>query len=398
MKKTFLFVILFFFAGQLLIAQPACVKDVIYALVSKNEVPRARKMMEEQCFPGNESSADVWLVRANVFIRLHEHELARQKEDPKYQIRWPDAAIIANESFYKALEIKSDVKVPDPRLLDPKDGQLFSAYVISDMAGQAMDKRDYAEAIRLLNMVIRSYKVDPRGQARYLAYAYLDLSNSYKSMGDEENSRKMLLEAAKLNAPIPDIYLSLYDLYKQENDTVKAGEILQHARKVAPEDLDVKGYELDFLAMVGDSVKLIEAALKMFEQYKDNPIVINIVAGHLVNNKQYLLAEEMINTGLAIDPNNFDLNQQMTYRYFYEAADYEDIVEDLKKQRKFTPATVALEKFNEILGVAVIWAEKAYNIYNDDAQHNRMYGQILVRLAMPVPEELQEKLNSYRKH
>jgi len=398
MKKSFLFVILIFLAGHFLMAQPACVKDVIYSLVSLKEVPKARKMMEEQCFPGNESSADVWLVRANVFIQLYEYELERKSKDAKYVIRWPDAIIIANESFYKAIELNKDIKTPSG-LFGPGDGQLLSAAPIHDMALDALDKKDYNEAIRLLNMVIRSYRVDPIGYADYLPYVYIDLANCYKAMGDDDNYKKILLDAAKLNLKLPHIYLNLYDLYKQENDTVKCGEILTQARKVIPDSLsiNVKASELDYFAMLGDSTKLVNAAIKMFEQYKNNTEVINMVAGHLVNNKVYLLAEEIIKSGLAIAPDDFDLNQQMTYRYFYEAIDYDAIVNELKRLKKFIPAQEALEKFNEILGVAVVWAEKAYNVFKNDVQHNKMYGQILVRLVMPVPADLQEKLDSYRK-
>jgi len=401
MKKTFIFTILVLFAGQLVIAQPACIKDVVYTLVSLKEVPRARKMMEEQCFPGNESSPDAWLVRANVLIQLHEYELERNKKDPKYSIRWPDAIVTANESFYKALELRPEIKAP-LGLLDPKDGQLLSAHPISELAAQAMDRKDYAEAIRLLNLVIRSYKVDPKGYALYLAYAYLDLANSYRAMGDEANYKRILLDAAKLNVALPDIYLNLYDIYKQEKDTVKSGEILAQARKVIPDDLaiDVKGYELDYFAMIGDTGKLKEAALKMFEQYKDNPAVINIVAGHLVNNREYLLAEEVINAGLAIVPNDFDLTQQMAFRFYFEAIDWDNIKEAKlnERPRKFIEAEAALQKANEILETALVWVEKAYNINNEDIQNNIMYLRILVRLQHPIPEGLQEKVDSYRKH
>jgi len=399
MKKTFITVILFFFAGYLF-AQPACLKDVIYTLVSLKEVPRARNEMEK-CFPGNESSPDAWLVRANVLIQLHEHELERSKRDPKYQTRWPDAIIIANESFYKALELKPDIKA-SAGLLSPQDGQLLSAYPISELATQAMENKDYAEAIKLLNLVIRSYRVNPKEYALYLAYAYLDLANCHKAMGDEEGYKKILMDAVKLNVALPDIYLNLYDIYKQEKDTVKCGEILAQARKAIPDDLaiDVKGYELDYFAMIGDFEKLKDAALKMFEQYKDNPAVINIVAGYLVNNKEYLLAEEAINAGLAIAPNDFDLTQQMAFRFYFEAIDWDNIKEAKlnERPRKFTEAEEALKKANEILETALIWIEKAYHINTEDMQNNIMYLRTLVRLQQPVPEGLQEKVDSYRKH
>ena len=415
MKKFFLFVTLILFSGSLLNAQPECLKSVVYTLVSLKQVPKARKMMEEECFPGNESRPDVWLVRANIFIQLHEYEIERVKatapdpdaapkskknQEPQYVIRYPDAIITANECFYKALELKPDIKA-EPGLLDPKDGQLLSAYPISEMATKAMDNKDYEEALKLLNLVIRSYKVDPKGYALYLAYAYLDMANCYKAMEDDANYKKILLDVAKLNVALPDVYLNLYDIYKQDQDTVKCGEILNQARKAIPDSLaiDVKGYELDYFAMTGDTLKLKSAALKMFEQYKDNPAVINIIAGHLVNNKEYLLAQEIIETGLSIAPDNFELNQQMTYRYYYEAVDYDKIKEDKlnEKPRKFTEAEAALNKANEILGTAAIWAEKAYKINQEDRYHNIMYRQILVRLQLPVSEELQEKVNSYYK-
>jgi tetratricopeptide (TPR) repeat protein len=195
--------------------------------------------------------------------------------------------------------------------------------------------------------------------------------------------------------------LKIYDIYRQENDTVKCGEILNQARKLIPDSLaiNVKGYELDYLAMIGDTAKLKIAAMKMFEQYKDNPAIINIIATYMVNNKEYSLAEEMINKGLEIDPESFELNNQMTYRFYNEAADYEKLKEDKlnERPRKYIEAEAALNKATEILRTAVIWAEKAYNIFQDDRQHNVMYRQILVRLEMLVPQELQEKVDSYYK-
>ncbi|MCL1850762.1 MAG: hypothetical protein FWF70_05090 [Bacteroidetes bacterium] len=400
MKKTFLFVTFLCFTSYLLIAQPACLKDVTYSLVSLKEVPKARKLMEENCFPGNESSADVWLVRGNVFIQLYDYEVERKNKDSKYVIRWPDAIITANESFYKAVELNPNIK-SSQGLLDAKDGQLLSATPIHNLAIEAMNNKDYAGAIKLLNMAIRSYRADMKGYAKYLGYAYIDLANCYKALGDDINCKKTLLDAAKLNVAVSDIYLSLYDIYKKENDTVKCSEILNQARKIIPDSLaiDVKGAELDYLAMIGDTAKLKAAAVKMFEQYIDNLEVINMVSLHLINIKEYLLAEEMINKGLEIAPNDFNLNQQMAYRYNCEALDYVKLREDKlnEKPRKYAEAETALNKSLEIFKLVLPWAEKAYSINNEDRDNNVMLSRIYVRLDMEVPAELKEKVDSYFK-
>lgn len=404
MKKVTLIILVAFIFGFIIEAKAqvttGCAKEVLYALQSLKQVPKARKMMEEDCFPNSATNADVWLVRANVFAQLYDYEIDRKKNDSKYVIKFPDALLIANESFYKAIELKPDIK-GESSLIDPKDGQLLTAYPISEMASKAMEKKNYAEAIKYLNIVIRSYKADPKNYALYLAYAYLDLANCYRLQNDEATYKKTLLDATRLNAPVSDIYLSLYDIYKQDKDTVKCGEILTQARKVIPDSLalDVKGYELDFFAMIGQTEKLKSAALKMYDQYKTNPAVLNIVAGHLINNKEYIQGEEVSRAGLAIDPDNFDLSQQMAYRYFYEAIDYDLICEAKKNERprKFIEAEAALKKANEILEDAFIWSDKAYQLNKDDMQNNIMLRKIMARIGKPVSQELEDKVNSYIK-
>jgi len=398
MKKSFLLVVLIVFAGNLLLAQrPKCLDDVEYALIYLKEVPRAKKYIDE-CFPGNESSADMWLVRANVYIQLFEYEIERNKKEPKYKIRWPEAIIIANESFYKAVEINPNVK-PSKGLIDSKDGQLLTAPAIHDMAAKAMDKQNYSEAVKLLNIVIRSYKAEAKRFAINLAIAYLDLSNCYKAQGDEVNEKKLLLDAAKINLAVPDIYLNLYDIYLKENDTVKCGEILTQAKKVLPDSLatNVKSYELDYFSMIGDTAKLKIAAVKMFEQFKDKPTVISIIVNHLINHKEYQLAEKMLNEGLLISPDDAKLLQQMAYRFNCEALDFTEIKDAKLKAKKYLDAEAALKKANEIFETARVWAEKAYTIDPDDRDNNTIFQRILVRLNLDVPPELQEKVDSYFK-
>jgi hypothetical protein len=119
----------------------------------------------------------------------------------------------------------------------------------------------------------------------------------------------------------------------------------------------------------------------------------------MVDNKEYLLAEEMIEAGIAIDPNHFDLNLQMTYRYFYQAEDYEKL-RDARynaKPRDIAGSEVAKEKRNELWGKGVVWAEKAYKINKDDAKLNKMYNYMLLRLSKDVPEDLKERIDSYNK-
>jgi len=398
MKKSFLFVVFILFAISSLVAQrPKCLDEAILSIGKKDIIGAKRDI--DKCFQGNELSADTWLVRANVYVHYYDYELSRKKKDENYVIKEPNAIIIANESFYKALELKSDIKTP-AGLFNPKEGQVLTADVINTMAANAMDNKNYAEAIKLFNLVIRSYRVNMTENAKYLAEVYIDLANSYKNLGDDDNYKKTLLDAIKMNVAQRSTYLKLYDLYEKEKDTVKCGEILAQARKAIPGDLEIKGYELGYFVMIGDTSNLRTAAKAIFEQTKTNVDVINFVVEYMVDNKEYLLAEEMIKTGLAIDSNNLKLNQQMALRYFYEAIDYQNISIEKSKERPYNAAVVkaAQNKMNEVLEVAAIWAAKAFEIDQNDEKHNKMYAQILVRLTKPMPDELKEKIDSYNKH
>jgi tetratricopeptide (TPR) repeat protein len=396
MKKAFLFVTLIIFAGNMLTAQKQCVENTVLSL-GKKEITAAKREIDK-CFPDYQSSAEIWLARATVYVQFYEFELDRKKRDPKYVVKSPDALIIANESFYEAMVLKPDIK-PTIGLFDPKEGQLITAEQISIMATTAMENKNYTEAIKLLNLVTRSYRVDPKGSALYLAYASLDIANCYREMGDEDNYKKTLLDAAKLNVPVRNIFLQLYNLYEKEQDTTKCGEVLAQARKLIPDDLEIKGYELSYFAMLGDTTNLKIAAKAIFEQTKTNPDGIAFVVEYMVDNKEYLLAEEMIETGIAIAPDDFDLNLQMTYRYFYEAEDFEKI-RDAKlneRPRNTEGAKVAEAKRDELWEKGVFWAEKAYNINKDDVKLNKMYNYMLLRLRKNVPEDLIEKIDSYNK-
>jgi tetratricopeptide (TPR) repeat protein len=261
MKKTFLLVILILFAAHLLTAQKDCIQNVVLSLGKKEVIPAKREI--DKCFPDYQSNAEIWLARATVYVQYYEYELDRQKKDPKYVVKAPDALIIANESFYKSMELKPDIK-PSVGLFDPKEGQLITAEPINAMAAAAMENNDYDEAIKLLNIVIRSYRVDPKGNTLFLAYAYLDMANCYSAKRDEANYKKFLLDAAKLNVPERSIYLQLYNMYEKEKDTVKCGETLAQARKLIPDDLEIKGYELGYFAMLGDTINLRIAAKTIF--------------------------------------------------------------------------------------------------------------------------------------
>ncbi len=374
-------------------------EDVWMNLRNK-QIGKARKVMDA-AMVGNEENAQAWLMKGNTYLQVYQQDQERLAKDPSYVSRTPDAIIIANEAFYKAISLDNNV-TPMTGMLGPIEGQALCADPVYAMAEKAMNSGDKENAVKYYNLAARDFKLAKSNVNAGIAY--YQVANLYKASNNKEEYKNILNEAVKLKFPDPAVYLDLYDLYKEEKDTVNCGKILKTALKAVPEEnrADIEAAELDYFAMTGQIDKLNATCDEMAAKYEKAAPVLALIANHLVNNGQYEKAETVINKGLAVDPNNADLNFQMASRYFFEALANQDLQDQTMKSKEGSYMERA-EKVNElkaaqktILENAHTWSEKAYNLNPNDANNNVMLQQIKVKLLLPVPEELKAKVDSYR--
>lgn len=374
--------------------------DDVWMNLKNKQIGKARKVMDA-VMVGNEQNAQAWLMKGNTYLQVYQQDQERLAKDPSYVSRTPDAIIIANEAFYQAISLDGKI-VPMTGMLGPIEGQALCADPVYAMAEKAMNSGDNENAIKYFNLAARDFKAAKSNVNAGISY--YQVATLYKAAGDKANYKTMLNEAVKLNFPDPVVYLDLYDLYKEEKDTVACGKILKTALKVLPEDkqADIEAAELDYFAMTGQIDKLNSTCDAMAVKYEKSAPVLALIANHLVNNGQYDKAESVINKGLAVDPNNADLNFQMATRYFFEALANQDLQDQTMKSKEGSYMERA-EKVNElkaaqktILENAHVWSEKAYQINPDDMNNNVMLQQIKVKLLLPVPDELKAKVDSYR--
>ncbi len=397
MKKLFVLAIMAVMAiGS---AYSQSLEDVWMNLRNK-QIGKARKVMD-QVMVGNEDNAQAWLMKGNTYLQVYQQDQERVAKDPSYVSRTPDAIIIANEAFYKAISLDGNV-TPMTGMLGPIEGQALCADPVYAMAQKAAENGDVENAIKYYNLAARDFKAAKSNVNA--GVAYYDVAQLYKQTGDKENYKSMLNEVVKLKFPDPAVYLDLYDLYKEEKDTVNCGKILKTAMKNVPEDkrADIEAAELDYFAMTGQIDKLNATCDEMAAKYEKSAPVLALIANHLVNNGQYEKAESVINKGLAVDPNNAELNFQMASRYFFEALANQDLQDQTMKSKEGSYMERA-EKVNAlkeaqktILENAHTWSEKAYNLNPNDMNNNVMLQQIKLKLLLPVPDELKAKVDSYR--
>lgn len=375
----------------------SCMTDVWMCLQNK-QIGKAKKIIEE-CMPGNEQNAELWLMRGNVYLQRYEDEIERKNNNPKYIIKDTDAIWIANESFFKAVELNPNVE-PKPGLIDALTGQILCARPFYIIGQEAKKNKQWEKAYKYLNSAAKSLKLDQQNTnlAQDLGYLYFDLSQIALFLNQPENYKAMLLEATKVKTPVPEIYLLLYDLYKSENDTTRCGEIIASAKKNVPAErvIMIQELELEYYVMTGDLEKLNAATDKLAIEYADSAAFIAKLALYMTNSDQFQKAESYLEKGLAIDSTNFELNQQMGYRYFFEAITYQNLMDKATEDRNWDKLRELKEKEKIVLEKAHTWVEKAYMINNNDRENNIMLQQLKVKLIKEVPQELKDKVDSYK--
>ena len=156
--------------------------------------------------------------------------------------------------------------------------------------------------------------------------------------------------------------------------------------------------EMDYYGMIGEQEKLLETCDKVIAT--GNEAMIPICATYLTNAKSYAKAEQILTESLAKTPNNFDLLKQMGYRYAMEYYDIQDRRQAAMNARQYEEATRlfqsperknAMEKAHE-------WCEKAYQVNPDNLENNRILREMKALLQLPIPQELNDRINARMKN
>ena len=191
---------------------------------------------------------------------------------------------------------------------------------------------------------------------------------------------------------------TLYYSYKDMNDTVKCGEILAKAQKVFADDAAklamLYAPIMDYYAMIGDEEKLLATCDKALAT--GDPEMVPRCATYLTNAKSYAKAEQILRDALAKTPDNFELLKGMGYRF---AVEYYDIMERRQvamNTRKYEEATRLFqsEERKAAMENAHEWCQKAYEKNPDNLENNRILREMKTLLQIPVPQELNDRINA----
>lgn len=393
-KLTILFVALF--ASTTIFAQ-SCLEDV-WQCLRQNQAPKAKKFLEN-CMAANPESADLWLMKGNVYVKLYDADQKKLKDDANYIPRYPDALSIANEAFVKALQMDPKVQ-PKTGMLGALDGQRLCAQPIYELGLQFAKKGDHQKALEHFNLAAKNFELGKSNTNA--AMAYIQSALIYKDqLQDKENAALMLSKATNCKKDFTLAYVELFYLYMDLSDTVKCGETIEKALKNVPADQQKELAEpmMSYYSMTDQGDKLLALCDTVMKNAPQNINMAAICANYLSNYKSFEKAEEILTHALSIAPNDFKLNEQMGYRFYEEMHAIDDRASMMIKEKKYNEA-IALRDSPEMktaIQKGYEWCQKAYTIDSENLDNNRHLRELMVKLQIPVPQELNDKINA-RQH
>lgn len=394
-KLTVLLVALL--ASSTMFAQ-TCIDDA-WQCLRQNQAPKAKKFIET-CMEAYPDNAQVWLMKANVYVNLYNSDQTKLDKDPNYVPRYPDALIIANEAFVKALQLDKNVQ-PKTGMLGAIDGQRVCAEPIYKMGIVALQNGDYQKALEQFTLAARNFELGK--SATNAATAYVQAALIYRDkLNDKENASAMFAKAIANKKDFADAYVELYYLYLDMNDTVRCGETVEKVLKNVPADKQNSLAEpmMNFYSLTNQGEKLLALCDTVIANNPKDVNMAAVCANYLSNYKSFAKAEEILNKALAAEPNNFKLNEQMGYRYYEEMQSLEEQAAQYIKDKKYNEA-IALRnspEMKELVQKGYEWANKAYNIDPDHLDNMLHLRQLMVKLGMTVPQELNDKINARQQH
>ena len=288
-----------------------------------------------------------WYYRGLIYQSLYKSE--------KYPTLCDNCLMIAYESFQKSID------------LDPKNEWLdeikfvripFIANKIFENGVNAFKEKNYKKALSEFEAV---QKMSPGDTSVLLNSAY-----SAERAGELVKAKEYYSRLITMKYPDDKIYLSLSNIYKQENDTTKALNFIREGRTIYPDSIDLMLAEINILLATGkneEATLALNAATKKDPNNQNLFLALGSTYDNLANPKspdgkdlpkpknydEYIKkAEDAYKRGLALNPENYELNYNIGALYFNKAAEMANQANKLNSNDEYNKAKEAFDnKFKE---------------------------------------------------
>lgn len=172
------------------------------------------------------------------------------------------------------------------------------------------DDNNYAKAIQLCEEAIKVFNAS--GDRKFAMDAYYLAGMSAHNMKDTETTLKYYKPLVRSRTDKKEVYRTLFNIYKSQNDTVEAMKVAKNFKKNCPADYNSALLMAEAYLLSGNIENGRQEINIAVEKSKDNPAVymglLSAAAGILAETQDYEGAAAKYQESLSINPKQFDAN------------------------------------------------------------------------------------------
>ncbi len=341
--------------------------------------------------------AKTWQLKGDIYNAFADKDIAMLAlgADPNFTPKYPEAPLVATESFEKALELA----VKKYEIKDALNGLSESVRKLNQMGNLQIQSSDYASAFKSLNKVLEANSLlvekgkDPIVSEEELPNHKFVVAFCAKAAEEPAVAKRLFKELYDAGTDEPSVYAEYYNILSAENSP-DADKILQEGRTKFPENSELLFAKINDLIKKGENEKLqtvLEEAIKI----EPNNASIRLASGNVCMN---LFSEEYEKNGdsdvakdyfqksldyfsqaIEIDPGLFDASYSIGSLYFNKAVEIIKVANELPldKAKEYKALT---EEATELMEKALPYFKKAESTNANDMNTLIALSEIYARM------------------
>lgn len=378
MMKKIIFLLIVVFAVNVGYAQKSK-RTTAYNYLRNNNLAKAMEYIEPTITDEKTmGEAKTWYYRGTIYLQI------AMSEDPEVKALSDNAVNIAYDSYMKAKELDEKGEFT----FDINNNLKVIAQEFYRKGVDKFNQSDFLGAAKYLEKtygVSKSFGILDSASAYYTAYAY-------QAGEDYDNAKKyynMLIDAG-YNKPI--MYSSMSEIYKAENDTMAAMDVIKQGRERFPKNFDLLIAETNIYLGKGDTENALKNLEAAQEQDSTNPSIYFALGTNYENVERYDEAQEAYKQAIRLNPDYFDAYYNLGALNVNRAAAILDSANalPLEETEKYDKMKAEAEVY---LKESIPYLERALEINPEDKTTIASLREIYARLNMTEKlEEINEKL------
>jgi len=233
-----------------------------------------------------------WNYRGSIYIQI------AASTNPEYQKLSSNAVQTAYDSYQKSIELDADKEYQQKNMI----GLFACSEQFYNKGVESYNNKDYNKAIELFEKTIKINNIFGNKDT----LATFNAALCAEMAGNNAKAKEHYISLTKSNYNQPSIYSSLANIYKSENDTVKAVKIIENGRKKFPESYDLIIAEANIYLYTGNAVKAQNALNTAISKDPNNPTIHFAVGTNYEKMGDMQNAEKSYLKAIELNPQFFD--------------------------------------------------------------------------------------------